>query len=161
MAILKPCPFCGGKCDPEGWVGTEADRKTTRSGPACDDCGASAPSLEMWNKRAIDTSLTGEEPLGTAGMTDDEWAKVILSGADEELGQRIVDAINAVVGEISINRSTVIDTLTQMLGQDAGDAPANMLEPCRRGILYLFEHYRLRTIAAIVADEEREGAPLQ
>ena len=43
---LKPCPFCGGKADPEGW--SSIDRK----GPACDDCYASADTIERWNTRA-------------------------------------------------------------------------------------------------------------
>lgn len=43
---LKPCPFCGShSIDPEGWVSTE------RKGPACDDCGASADTVEIWNTR--------------------------------------------------------------------------------------------------------------
>lgn len=41
----KPCPFCGGKVDPEGWLCNDG-----RTGPACDDCGASAPSMDMWNR---------------------------------------------------------------------------------------------------------------
>jgi Lar family restriction alleviation protein len=54
-AVLLPCPFCGSaNIDPEGW-GSE-----NSSGPACDDCGASAGStvastpeenIEAWNKR--------------------------------------------------------------------------------------------------------------
>lgn len=50
---LKPCPFCGSpKIDPEGWL-----RGDGVSGPACDDCGASAESVARWNKRAF-------EPVG-------------------------------------------------------------------------------------------------
>lgn len=51
---LKPCPFCGSpNIDPKGWGSTQT------SGPACDDCGASAGSsfkseeenVEAWNRR--------------------------------------------------------------------------------------------------------------
>ena len=49
---LKPCPFCGGKADPEGWASMDCDR-VIRTGPACDDCGASADSVEQWNTRAL------------------------------------------------------------------------------------------------------------
>lgn len=48
---LLSCPFCGGSCDPEGWSGYEKDGKTIKHGPACDDCGASAPSVHRWNSR--------------------------------------------------------------------------------------------------------------
>lgn len=53
--LLKPCPFCGSKnIDPHGWASEYA------SGPACDDCGASAGSVSgsdedniaAWNTRA-------------------------------------------------------------------------------------------------------------
>ncbi len=38
------CPFCLGKnVDPEGWRAGDG-----RQGPACDDCGASAESVEIW-----------------------------------------------------------------------------------------------------------------
>lgn len=47
MALL-PCPFCGStNVDPEGWASTE------RKGPACDDCGASAETVERWNSRPL------------------------------------------------------------------------------------------------------------
>lgn len=50
-AVLKPCPFCGSpNVDPEGWAALDAQNVQT-SGPACDDCGASAQSVERWNAR--------------------------------------------------------------------------------------------------------------
>lgn len=43
---LLPCPFCGsGSVDPKGWASTDSN------GPACDDCGAAADSVEIWNQR--------------------------------------------------------------------------------------------------------------
>ena len=46
---LKPCPFCGGKnIDPSFWA-----RNDGKSGPGCDDCGATADSVEAWNTRAV------------------------------------------------------------------------------------------------------------
>lgn len=42
----QPCPFCGGKCDPEGWLRGDGVR-----GPECEDCGATAASIEEWNTR--------------------------------------------------------------------------------------------------------------
>lgn len=56
---LKPCPFCGGKCDPKGWMNLDAEQ-----GPECETCGATAGSVEAWNSRKepiddklIDTAL--------------------------------------------------------------------------------------------------------
>ena len=66
---LKPCPFCGGKADPEGWASMDCDR-VIRTGPACDDCGASADSVEQWNTRTptplpddVAAALWREAPL--------------------------------------------------------------------------------------------------
>ena len=44
---LLPCPFCGSaNIDPVGWMAGDG-----RQGPACDDCMASADSVERWNTR--------------------------------------------------------------------------------------------------------------
>jgi hypothetical protein len=43
----KPCPFCGGAVDPRGWLNGQGDR-----GPECEECGATAASIEQWNTRA-------------------------------------------------------------------------------------------------------------
>lgn len=45
-AELLPCPFCGGKCIPTGW-----QTQGGAMGPACDDCGATCWSVDMWNNR--------------------------------------------------------------------------------------------------------------
>lgn len=57
----KPCPFCGGKCDPEGWSGTGPGGEGRR-GPECEECGATAESLEAWNRRDTGTRNTSSEP---------------------------------------------------------------------------------------------------
>lgn len=43
---ILPCPFCGGACDPTGWLGDQT------SGPECEKCGATAENIEAWNRRA-------------------------------------------------------------------------------------------------------------
>jgi len=46
MTELRECPFCGSKSiDPQGWVSAD------NAGPACDDCGACADTVELWNTR--------------------------------------------------------------------------------------------------------------
>lgn len=64
---LKPCPFCGGKADPEGW--SSIDRK----GPACDDCYASADTIERWNTRATPSA----DPL--AGLVRYDKGDILLA----------------------------------------------------------------------------------
>ncbi len=47
LARLADCPFCfSSKIDPEGWASLK------EKGPACDDCGATAETVERWNTRA-------------------------------------------------------------------------------------------------------------
>lgn len=46
MINLLPCPFCAStSIDSKGWASTD------RSGPACDDCGGTADTVELWNSR--------------------------------------------------------------------------------------------------------------
>lgn len=49
---LLPCPFCGGPCDPEGWMSNDG-----RTGPACDECGGSTDTVERWNSRPLVAAL--------------------------------------------------------------------------------------------------------
>ncbi|PUW13851.1 hypothetical protein AUN02_20775 [Cronobacter sakazakii] len=51
------CPFCGGRCDPNGWMGSYDDG-VPMCGPECEDCGATANSIEEWNRRS--TALAGK-----------------------------------------------------------------------------------------------------
>lgn len=62
MNDIKPCPFCGGKCDPEGWSGGDG-----RRGPECEDCGATADSVDAWNLRS--------NPIGTAEFLIKKWVE--------------------------------------------------------------------------------------
>lgn len=58
---LKPCPFCGStNVDPEGWSGLNVDDHTPRKGPACDDCNASADSVDQWNTRPHEAELQNQ-----------------------------------------------------------------------------------------------------
>lgn len=42
----KPCPFCGGECDPKGWL-----QNNGLKGPECKRCGSTAPSIKIWEMR--------------------------------------------------------------------------------------------------------------
>lgn len=62
---LNPCPFCGSRnIDAEGWRNSEGV-----TGPACDDCGASAGSVSQdstaniaaWNTRSPAEICKGDE----------------------------------------------------------------------------------------------------
>jgi len=55
VEALAGCPFCGSmKIDPEGWTSLEQYKGTEqwRSGPSCEECGASAETVEKWNTRS-------------------------------------------------------------------------------------------------------------
>lgn len=48
---LKPCPFCKSQSvDAEGWASTD------RKGPACDDCGGTADTMQRWNTRPLESA---------------------------------------------------------------------------------------------------------
>jgi hypothetical protein len=75
---LKPCPFCAStEIDPEGWSSID------RSGPACDDCGASADSVAAWNKRPPPYDAAAEvAALGTALTEARDLIEAALSPAE-------------------------------------------------------------------------------
>ena len=52
---VAPCPFCGGDCDPTGWLSGDGVR-----GPECESCGATAASVEDWNRRFERDQLRAE-----------------------------------------------------------------------------------------------------
>jgi hypothetical protein len=43
---VLPCPFCGGRCNPDGWM-----TQSGASGPSCEECGATAYNESAWNRR--------------------------------------------------------------------------------------------------------------
>ena len=63
---LLPCPFCGGKANPDGW---RANGGAT--GPACDQCGATAWSVYTWNSRVPvpQEKNIGEDDAGKPDQT--------------------------------------------------------------------------------------------
>lgn len=93
---LNPCPFCGGKIDPEGWI------SLYHKGPECEDCGAPAqrlmecytsavpdvPELKRYDKGDILLALEGGyDPLSS---DDGEYvrydqAAAIIAAKDKEI----------------------------------------------------------------------------
>ncbi|WP_171965815.1 hypothetical protein [Cronobacter sakazakii] len=73
-----PCPFCGGRCDPNGWMGSYDDG-VPMCGPECEDCGATANSIEEWNRRS--TALAGK------AVVPEGWKLVPIELTKEMLKQ--------------------------------------------------------------------------
>lgn len=80
---LKECPFCGGKADRYGWLSGEGD-----FGPECETCGATAASVEAWNRRAL--------PAGWIPVSEglpEERIKVLVCSTRPEDGPTIAALI--------------------------------------------------------------------
>jgi hypothetical protein len=123
-AELLPCPFCGSEnVDPKGWLSTAA------SGPACDDCGATAETVKDWNRRAIAAASQaqpaqqgdmGAEVLSVAGriaaaVAEDEDC----DGCDISAGL-FGPKFSAVVRELVAARSAPRPVLTDALAEAIG-----------------------------------------
>lgn len=60
---LARCPFCNSQdIDPKGWM-SGSEKEGYRHGPACDDCGGSADSVERWNTRTTPPEPATKEAL--------------------------------------------------------------------------------------------------
>jgi len=58
-SIMKPCPFCGGRCDRKGWARSDGSR-----GPECEGCGATAVDVYSWNFRVEPVEESEEQRAG-------------------------------------------------------------------------------------------------
>lgn len=84
-----PCPFCGGEVDPTGWLRGDGTR-----GPECNDCGATARSMEAWQTRA---APTGQTPQAWLDVQAERKRQVEVEGwtpehDDEHNGGELADA---------------------------------------------------------------------
>lgn len=78
---LERCPFCGStNLDPEHWM---SDADVNNTGPGCDDCGATAQSVELWNMRtavfdavACQQAYTDHYHKTPAAVGFDEWVAI-------------------------------------------------------------------------------------
>ncbi|ELY2630684.1 hypothetical protein SMC50_003158 [Cronobacter sakazakii] len=87
-----PCPFCGGRCDPNGWMGSYDDG-VPMCGPECEDCGATANSIEEWNRRS--TALAGK------AVVPEGWKLVPVEPTDAmcDIGHIGVDVLTGVTDD--------------------------------------------------------------
>ena len=126
---LKPCPFCGGIVDPEGWL-----RNGRVRGPECNDCGATAVSVSAWQERAQPApdkdyvlrrkgyffrpdaqGYTGNLAEAGRWTKDDavkylvaegvtlhsvaEWEQLLADVAEEKYGMRKIDGVEIMKGD--------------------------------------------------------------
>ena len=91
---LKPCPFCGSiNIEPKGW------KSFTASGPACDDCGASAGSVSdnhadnvaAWNTRIAATSAAEGDAMRETEPV--EALRSAMSGDVGKLRERLLKSV--------------------------------------------------------------------
>lgn len=104
---LLPCPFCGSTdIDAEGWTNSEG-----RSGPACNDCGASAGDLSHTSEDNVKAWNT-RQPTEPSGNYNKEQTQaineVLMSVADInlELPAKVADDVRNKVMKI-INLLTI------------------------------------------------------
>ncbi|EKY3117318.1 hypothetical protein ACTV1L_000187 [Cronobacter turicensis] len=75
-----PCPFCGGACDPAGWLSEQT------SGPECENCGATAENIEAWNRRtAAPAPVVPDDVLEDAKILGAGFLKVLADGETHRL----------------------------------------------------------------------------
>lgn len=84
-----PCPFCGGRCDPNGWMGSYDDG-VPMCGPECEDCGATANSIEEWNRRTTELAGKAVVPEGWIKCSErmpgpQEWVIVFAKWANQQV----------------------------------------------------------------------------
>lgn len=103
MADLLPCPFCGSTdVDPEGWATLPEYAKTPeeRSGPACDECGASAQTTKIWNTRS-GFSLDLKDEIGERAIATIETQNWTDTSLTEEEKNLIHMAVSFVLSALS------------------------------------------------------------
>ncbi len=79
-----PCPFCAGRVDPGGWLRGDGTR-----GPECESCGATAPTLSVWNS-ANPTTQPHPDPIAWMVGTAFWWTKEEAERDAAETGLPIV-----------------------------------------------------------------------
>jgi hypothetical protein len=85
---LQPCPFCGGRCDPHGWLKANGER-----GPECEGCGATAVSVYAWNFRATKNSMDSIDFLETLRRLHHTMSVHGHVDRDTDLHQLIIDQL--------------------------------------------------------------------
>lgn len=81
-----PCPFCGGQVDPEGWLRGDGVR-----GPECESCGATAPTIGVWNSVKPAEQHQGE-PVAWRAAISGNWQ---VFSAKQEAEQELADWLSS------------------------------------------------------------------
>lgn len=90
---LSACPFCGSaEVDPEGWASHNPETDERRVGPACDDCGASAESVEAWNRRAPTHGVGREDGSSVADSAASACGLTAGDAQRKSDGERLCEA---------------------------------------------------------------------
>jgi hypothetical protein len=133
-AVLKVCPFCGSyQIDPEGGLGADKDG-TMRTFPVCDNCHATAPSVEAWNRRTITVDMALKASDAIDHCLDDETLNLALVAAlssDEDL-----------IGYTQMAELLGVETTEdyrQMVSMDRSDTETGYWLNLRNGY---FQHFR-------------------
>jgi hypothetical protein len=153
-----PCPFCGGKCDPDGWLGGGGLR-----GPECENCGATADSLAGWNRRASLAPVSAQPDEGTMLHLSRELIAALkrlsfaaqttggTAGADTELQGAIAQAEKALsIGAVA--RAVSASEVSPVSAQQGA------AEPKRRDIFSICDAYESGMGHGLQRDGHKSGA---
>lgn len=80
MSEHSACPFCGGAVDPTGWLRGDGLR-----GPECEDCGATARSIEAWESRAEAQALRERLAFAEDAAAKGDDARAQCGGMEMEI----------------------------------------------------------------------------
>ncbi|WP_186194435.1 Lar family restriction alleviation protein [Burkholderia gladioli] len=178
LASVDPCPFCGSdSVDPKGWAGNDG-----RTGPACDECGATAETIAGWNRRAAVSPATADERVAFTdqqiydrfsfleGVVNERNYRKIADTAIEIARASQAAAPQANAAEESedayvIRRlsETLADVAVTLRGDDPvhPDDPLNKIELVKRLAEVLRMEVELYRAQAAAPAEAREPFPYQ
>lgn len=96
---FAPCPFCGGTdINPRAMTDCEREPDGAEAMPGCRQCGALAPSAEIWNQRTYHTITAAQRAryLEDAGKVDELQARIASVVGRSEIVERLLWDVDAV-----------------------------------------------------------------
>lgn len=112
---LKPCPFCGGRCDPYGWMTNGGIR-----GPECEDCGATATNVGAWNMRAEELWNRRPDPVVVRSSVNEAYDLIdhhLRNTLDDSDYADYSAALDAIYTAPQPSRDDVIEEITELKGK--------------------------------------------